>query len=50
MHAGSRMLLSSALRGVMRLREPDEMRVFFFKDEFAALGHLTIYIFLPEGV
>jgi type IV secretion system protein VirD4 len=37
-----RMLLSSALRGVMRLREPAEMRVFFFMDEFAALGHLSI--------
>jgi type IV secretion system protein VirD4 len=37
-----RMLISSALRGVMRLREKDEMRVFFFMDEFAALGHLAI--------
>jgi type IV secretion system protein VirD4 len=37
-----RMLISSALRGVMRLREPNEMRVFFFMDEFAALGHLSI--------
>jgi type IV secretion system protein VirD4 len=37
-----RMLLSSALRAVMRLREPGEMRVFFFMDEFAALGHLSI--------
>jgi len=37
-----RMLLSSALRGVMRLREKNEMRVFFFMDEFAALGHLPI--------
>lgn len=37
-----RMLLSSALRGVMRRREKNEMRVFFFMDEFAALGHLPI--------
>lgn len=37
-----RLLLSSALRGVMRMREPKEMRVFFFMDEFAALGHLSI--------
>jgi type IV secretion system protein VirD4 len=37
-----RMLISSALRGVMRIREPDDMRVFFFMDEFAALGHLSI--------
>jgi type IV secretory pathway TraG/TraD family ATPase VirD4 len=26
----------------MRLREPGEPRVFFFMDEFAALGHLSI--------
>ena len=37
-----RLLISSALRAVMRLREPDEMRVFFLMDEFAALGHLSI--------
>jgi type IV secretion system protein VirD4 len=37
-----RMLISSALRGVMRIREPGDKRVFFFMDEFAALGHLPI--------
>jgi type IV secretion system protein VirD4 len=37
-----RMLISSALRGVMRIREPDDKRVFFLMDEFAALGHLSI--------
>jgi type IV secretion system protein VirD4 len=37
-----RLLISSALRGVMRLRERNDMRVFFLMDEFAALGHLSI--------
>jgi type IV secretion system protein VirD4 len=37
-----RLIISSALRAVMRLRERNEMRVFFFMDEFAALGHLEI--------
>ena len=37
-----RLILSSALRAVMRLREPGEQRVFFLMDEFAALGHLAI--------
>jgi type IV secretion system protein VirD4 len=37
-----RLIISSALRAVMRLREPGERRVFFFMDEFAALGHLSI--------
>jgi type IV secretory pathway TraG/TraD family ATPase VirD4 len=30
-----RMLISSALRGVMRLHERDEKRTFFFMDELA---------------
>jgi type IV secretion system protein VirD4 len=37
-----RLLLSAALRGVLRLREPGEMPVLFMIDEFAALGHLQI--------
>ena len=37
-----RLVISSALRGVMRHREPHEPRVLFALDEFAALGHLKI--------
>ncbi len=37
-----RLILSAALRGVMRHRQPDEMRTLFLIDEFAALGHLQI--------
>jgi type IV secretion system protein VirD4 len=37
-----RLVISSALRGVMRHREPHEPRALFALDEFAALGHLKI--------
>ncbi len=37
-----RLVISSALRGVMRHREPGEPRALFMLDEFAALGHLEI--------
>lgn len=37
-----RLVLSSALQGVMRAREPHEPRILFMLDEFAALGHLQI--------
>lgn len=37
-----RLVISSALRGVMRHREPREPRALFALDEFAALGHLEI--------
>lgn len=37
-----RLVISSALRGVMRHREPHEPRALFALDEFAALGHLEI--------
>jgi len=37
-----RLLLSSAMRGVLRTRERGEPRVLFMLDEFAALGHLQL--------
>ncbi len=37
-----RLILTSALRSVMRPREQGEPRVLFMIDEFAALGHLQI--------
>ncbi|MEI9994660.1 MAG: type IV secretory system conjugative DNA transfer family protein [Rhizomicrobium sp.] len=37
-----RLVLTSALRGVMRAREKGEPRTLFMIDEFAALGHLQI--------
>jgi type IV secretion system protein VirD4 len=37
-----RLVLTSALRGVLRLREPGEPKTLFMLDEFAALGHLQI--------
>lgn len=37
-----RLVISAALRGVMRHREPHEPRALFALDEFAALGHLKI--------
>jgi type IV secretion system protein VirD4 len=37
-----RLVISSALRAVMRRREKNDMRVYFLMDEFAALGHLSI--------
>jgi type IV secretion system protein VirD4 len=37
-----RLVISSALRGVMRPRLPHEPRALFALDEFAALGHLKI--------
>jgi len=37
-----RLLVTSALRGVLRLREPGEPKALFMLDEFAALGHLQI--------
>jgi type IV secretion system protein VirD4 len=37
-----RLVLTSAMRGVLRLRKPGEPRVLFMLDEFAALGHLQL--------
>ncbi len=37
-----RLILSAALRGVMRVRRKGEFPVAFIMDEFAALGHLPI--------
>lgn len=37
-----RLVLTCALRRVMRAREPGESKVLFMLDEFAALGHLQI--------
>jgi type IV secretion system protein VirD4 len=37
-----RLLLTSALNACMRERQPNEPRVLFMLDEFAALGHLQI--------
>ena len=37
-----RLVLSSALRALMRRRQAGEMPVYFLMDEFAALGHLSI--------
>jgi type IV secretion system protein VirD4 len=37
-----RLVLTSALRGVLRVREPGEPKALFMLDEFAALGHLQI--------
>jgi type IV secretion system protein VirD4 len=37
-----RLILTSALRGVLRLREAGEPKTLFMIDEFAALGHLQI--------
>lgn len=37
-----RLVLSAAMRAVLRVRKPGEPRVLFMLDEFAALGHLQI--------
>jgi type IV secretion system protein VirD4 len=37
-----RLVLSAAIQGVLRVREPDEPKVLFMLDEFAALGHLQV--------
>lgn len=37
-----RLILTSAMRGVLRLRKPGEPKVLFMLDEFAALGHLQL--------
>lgn len=37
-----RLVLTTAMRGVLRLREPHEPKTLFMIDEFAALGHLQI--------
>ncbi|HEX4077914.1 MAG TPA: type IV secretory system conjugative DNA transfer family protein [Rhizomicrobium sp.] len=37
-----RMLISTALRGVLSPRQHGDKQVFYFLDEFAALGHLSI--------